>query len=153
VIFDTLRCLFFKETTMSLLTSVLGAVMGGGAQQQNPLLNIALSMLSNNQQGGNGLAGLLGQFQQGGMGNVMESWIGKGQNMPISGDQLQNILGSGQIGQIAQQLGLSNGDASNQLAQLLPNLVDQLTPNGQAPAGGLGNADAMMSMLQSFMKK
>jgi uncharacterized protein YidB (DUF937 family) len=137
---------------MSLLTSVLGAVMGG-QQQQNPLLNIALSMLSNNQQGGSGLAGLLGQFQQGGLGHVADSWIGKGQNLPVSGDQLQQILGSGQIGQIAQQLGLSNGDASNQLAALLPGLIDHLTPHGEAPQAGLGDSDAMMKMLQGFLQK
>jgi uncharacterized protein YidB (DUF937 family) len=157
-IFDTLVFLlskpaFIEERTMSLLTSVLGAVMGG-QQQQNPLLNIALSMLSNNQQGGgSGLAGLLGQFQQAGLGHVADSWIGKGQNMPISGDQLQQILGSGQIGQIAQQLGLSNDQASGQLADLLPSLIDKLTPHGEAPQGGLGDSDAMMKMLQGFMQK
>jgi uncharacterized protein YidB (DUF937 family) len=140
------------EKNMSLLTSVLGAVMGG-QQQQNPLLNIALSMLSNNQQGGSGLAGLLGQFQQAGLGHVADSWVGKGANLPVSGDQLQQILGSGQIGQIAQQLGLSNGEASGQLASLLPSLIDQLTPHGTAPQGGLGDSDAMMKMLQGFMQK
>jgi uncharacterized protein YidB (DUF937 family) len=138
---------------MSLLTSILGAVMGGGQQQQNPLLNIALSMLSNNQQGGSGLAGLLGQFQQAGLGHVADSWIGKGQNLPISGDQLQQILGSGQIGQIAQQLGLSNEQTSGQLADLLPSLIDKLTPHGEAPQGGLGDSDAMMKMLQGFLQK
>jgi uncharacterized protein YidB (DUF937 family) len=137
---------------MSLLNSILGAVMGG-QQQQNPLLNIALSMLSNNQQGGNGLAGLLGQFQQAGLGNIAQSWIGKGENLPISGDQLQQILGSGQIGQIAQQLGLSNEQTSGQLADLLPGLIDKLTPHGEAPEQGLGDSDAIMKMLQGFMQK
>jgi uncharacterized protein YidB (DUF937 family) len=137
---------------MSLLNSILGAVMGG-QQQQNPLLNIALSMLSNNQQGGNGLAGLLGQFQQAGLGNIAQSWIGKGENLPISGDQLQQILGSGQIGQIAQQLGLSNEQTSGQLADLLPGLIDKLTPHGEAPQQGLGDSDAIMKMLQGFMQK
>jgi uncharacterized protein YidB (DUF937 family) len=137
---------------MSLLNSILGAVMGG-QQQQNPLLNIALSMLSNNQQGGNGLAGLLGQFQQAGLGNIAQSWIGKGENLPISGDQLRQILGSGQIGQIAQQLGLSNEQTSGQLADLLPGLIDKLTPHGEAPQQGLGDSDAIMKMLQGFMQK
>jgi uncharacterized protein YidB (DUF937 family) len=143
---------------MSLLTSILGSVMGGGAQQQNPLLNIALSMLSN--QGGagaggaaSGLAGLLGQFQQAGLGHVADSWIGSGQNLPISGDQLSQILGSGQIGQIAQQLGLSHEQTSGQLADLLPGLIDKLTPHGQAPQAGLGTPDAMMSMLQGLLNK
>ncbi len=137
---------------MSLLNSILGAVMGG-QQQQNPLLNIALSMLSNNQQGGSGLAGLLGQFQQAGLGNVVQSWIGKGENLPISGDQLQQILGSGQIAQIAQQLGLSNEQTSGQLADLLPTLIDKLTPHGEAPQQGFGDSDAMMKMLQGFLQK
>jgi uncharacterized protein YidB (DUF937 family) len=110
-------------------------------------------MLSNNQQGGSGLAGLLGQFQQAGLGNVAQSWIGKGENLPISGDQLQQILGSGQIGQIAQQLGLSNEQTSGQLADLLPGLIDKLTPNGEAPQQGLGDSDAMMKMLQGFLQK
>jgi uncharacterized protein YidB (DUF937 family) len=137
---------------MSLLNSILGAVMGG-QQQQNPLLNIALSMLSNNQQGGSGLAGLLGQFQQAGLGSIAQSWVGKGENLPISGDQLQQILGSGQIGQIAQQLGLSNEQTSGQLADLLPSLIDKLTPHGEAPQQGLGDSDAMMKMLQGFLQK
>ena len=152
---------------MSLLTSILGSVLngaaGGGGQQQaqNPLLNIALGMLSNGIQGGgaqgggaaNGLAGLLGAFQQGGLGHVAESWIGNGQNLPISGDQLSQILGSGQLGQIAQQLGISPSQASGQLAEILPGLVDKLTPQGHAPAGGLGDIGAMLSMLQGAMKR
>ncbi len=149
---------------MSLLTSILGAVMGG-QQQQNPLLQIAMSLLANQggqgaQAGGagglgglGGLAGLMGAFQKNGMGNVMDSWIGQGQNMPISGDQLQQILGSGQIGQIAQQLGLSNEQASGQLAGLLPELINHMTPSGQAPAEGFGNADQMMDLLKGFMQK
>lgn len=151
---------------MSLLTSILGSVLSGGGQQQaqNPLLNIALGMLSNGMGGAagggaatgggaaNGLASILGAFQQGGLGHVADSWIGNGQNLPVSGDQLSQILGSGQIGQIAQQLGLSPAQASSQLAEILPGLVDKLTPHGNAPAGGLGDIGSMLSMLQGAMK-
>lgn len=147
---------------MSLLNTILGAagsMMGGQQQQANPLLNIVLGMLANqggNAQGGNalgGLAGLMGQMQNAGLGNVIQSWIGKGDNLPINPQQLQSILGSGQIGQIAQQLGLSEGDTSNQLAQLLPEIIDKLTPDGEVPQQGLGNADQMMNMLGALLKR
>jgi uncharacterized protein YidB (DUF937 family) len=138
---------------MSLLGSILGSVLGGQQQQaQNPLLSIAMSLLANNGQQG-GLQGLMGAFNQAGLGPVLQSWIGSGQNMPISGDQLQQVLGSGALGDIARQLGMSQGEASNQLSALLPELVDKLTPQGQAPQGGLGNANDIMGLLGQLMKK
>jgi uncharacterized protein YidB (DUF937 family) len=138
---------------MSLLGSILGSVLGGQQQQaQNPLLSIAMSLLANNSQQG-GLQGLMGAFNQAGLGPVLQSWIGSGQNMPISGDQLQQVLGSGAIGDIARQLGMSQGDASSQLSALLPELVDKLTPQGQAPQGGLGNATDIMGLLGKMMQK
>jgi uncharacterized protein YidB (DUF937 family) len=72
------------------------------------------------------------------MGDVIGSWVGHGQNAPISGDQLSNVLGSDTIANIAAQLGLSHGEAAGQLSQMLPQVVDRLTPHGQAPEGGLG---------------
>ncbi len=149
---------------MGLLESILGAAAGamGGQQQQqpamNPLLQVALSLLSNgNAQGGvgglGGIQGLLGLFQKSGLGDAAGSWVGTGQNMPVSGDQLMQVLGSGQIGQIASQLGLSQGDAAGQLAQLLPGLIDKLTPQGQAPAQGFGGAEDIMRMIGGMMQQ
>lgn len=151
---------------MSLLDAVLNAVAGAGQNgglsgqgggsllgpgAQGALLNAVIAMLANGQQpGGGGLGGLgdlIGRFTQSGMGDVIGSWIGHGQNAPISGDQLTNVLGSDAIGQIAQQLGLSHGDAAGQLAQILPQLVDRLTPNGQAPAEGLGSMGDILAQL------
>ncbi len=139
---------------MGLLDSVIGA-LGGGAQAggggQSALLNIVMGMLANRsggQQGGvdmgGGLGDLMAKFQQGGMGDVMSSWIGSGQNMPISGDQLSNVLGSDMVGKIASQLGISHGEAAGQLSQVLPQVVDKLTPNGQMPEGGLGDIGAIL---------
>ncbi len=147
---------------MSLLQSILGAAAGAMTGQQqsqsNPLLQVALSLLSNgNAQSGvgglGGLQGLMGLFQNKGLGDVIGSWVGSGQNSGVSGDQLMQVLGSGQIGQIAGQLGLSNGDAANQLAQILPSLIDQLTPQGQAPAQGFGGADDIMKMIGGLMQQ
>ena len=140
---------------MGLLDSVIGALGGGGQAGgggQSALLNIVMGMLANRsggQQGGVGMGGgglgdLMAKFQQGGMGDVMSSWIGSGQNMPISGDQLSNVLGSDMLGKIASQLGISHGEAAGQLSQVLPQVVDKLTPNGQVPEGGLGDIGAIL---------
>jgi uncharacterized protein YidB (DUF937 family) len=135
---------------MGLLDSVLGMVTGGqqGGGGNAALLNIVVGMLANNSQGGGGgLADIVGKFQQAGMGDVVSSWIGTGQNAPVSGDQLHNVLGADTIASIAQQLGLSHGDAAGQLAQILPQVVDKLTPQGQAPAGGLGDIGGLLAQL------
>lgn len=140
-----------------LLGNVIGSALGGGqAGGANPMLNAVIGMLANNAGGGaggamGGLGGLMQQFQGAGLGHVMDSWIGSGDNHAISGDQLTQVLGSGQIGQIAQQLGISHGDAAGQLAQILPQVINHLTPQGQAPAGGLGSAGDIMGMLGGLL--
>lgn len=133
---------------MGLLDSVLGMVTGGQQGGGNAaLISAVVGMLANNSQGGGGLADILGKAQQAGLGDVVSSWVGTGQNMPISADQLHNVLGSDTIANLAQQLGLSHGDAASQLSQVLPQVVDKLTPNGQAPAGGLGDIGSLLAQL------
>lgn len=89
-----------------------------------------------------GLQGLLAKLQSGGLGDAVQSWIGTGANQPVSGDQLGSALGPDLMGMIASQLGGSPAQASGTLADLLPGLIDQLSPKGQLPAdndlGGLG---------------
>lgn len=134
---------------MSLMNSVLGALGGalGGQQAQgsNPLLQVAMSMLAGGGQGA-GLGGLIEAFQRNGLGEQVQSWIGTGQNLPISAEQLQQALGGDQLGNIAQQLGMSQGDASSGLASLLPQLIDTLTPQGAVPKDGV-DLGAIMKML------
>lgn len=124
---------------MGLLDSVLGSLsQGGSGSGGNPLLETVLSLVNNPDTGG--LAGLLQKFQEHGLGNVADSWVSTGKNLPISGDQILEALGSGALGDIASKLGLSTGDVSSQLADLLPGVVDKLTPNGQVPdMGSLGD--------------
>ena len=120
---------------MGLLDSVMGALGGaGGNGGNNAMLDVVMQMLSNKGQGG-GLAGLVQAFQQQGLGEQMNSWIGTGQNLPISPDQIKAALGSGQLGQIAGQLGMNESQAAGGLADLLPQVIDKLTPNGQLPQG------------------
>lgn len=137
---------------MGLLDSVVGGMLGGGAGSGNSqLLQIIMGMLTN--QGGGagagsggmgglggmgstgGLAGLVQQFQRGGLGDVAASWVSTGPNQPVSGEQLQGVFGNDMVAQIAQQLGLSQGDTLGQLSQMLPTVVDKLTPNGELPTG------------------
>lgn len=116
-----------------LAGQVLGGLLGGGqGGQGNQLLQLALALIQN-QQGG--LGGLLQQFQRAGMGDQAASWVSTGENMPISGDQLSQALGGGAIGNIASQLGLSQEQTSGALASVLPQLIDQLTPEGKVTEG------------------
>ena len=116
-------------TLDGLVGNVLGGMLGGTGAQQNPLLQVALRLLQQN----GGISGVLDKFRQGGFADHADSWQSTGQNMPISPSALQEVLGSGAIGQIAQQLGMSHGDAAGGLAQVLPQLIDKFTPEGQVP--------------------
>src|SRR5574343_513182 len=119
---------------MGLLDSVVGALGGGQSAGGNGLLEVAMQLLNNPQTGG--LAGLVNAFQQGGLGEVVNSWVSTGQNLPVSPEQVQSALGNSSLQDIAAQLGVSPEQASGSLAELLPQVVDQLTPNGQLPQGG-----------------
>src|SRR5213593_3840269 len=130
---------------MSLHDSLLGGMMGGAQQAQSPLLQAALQLIQQN----GGLPGIISKFEHGGMAEDAGSWVGTGENIPITGNQLQEILGTGTIGQIAQQLGLSHGDASSGLAQVLPQIIDKLTPTGQVTTG---DDDALKQALAALTK-
>ena len=119
---------------MGMLDGLLGSLMGGMTSdgtggRQSPLLQIALQLMQQN----GGLQGMLGKFQQAGYGAQADSWVSTGQNQPISADALSQVLGSGQLSQIAQQLGLSQGAVAGGLASVLPQVVDKMTPQGQVP--------------------
>jgi len=129
-----------------LLDDVLGmAGMGSAAQPQQHagVLGMLLSYISSPQVGG--ISGLQQMFQQNGLGNIVSSWIGNGQNLPISSDQLQNVLHGSALENIATQSGMNMGQISSLLSQMLPNLVDKLTPNGQVPDAG-----ALSQMMKGF---
>jgi uncharacterized protein YidB (DUF937 family) len=80
-----------------------------------------------------GLGGLLDRLQKGGLGDVASSWVGSGQNQPVSPNKLGPALGSDIIKTLAQRTGLSEEELTRQLSQILPNVVDKLTPAGRLP--------------------
>lgn len=77
-----------------------------------------------------GIQALLERFQQGGLGAIVESWIGNGGNQPVSADQVTNALGSPAIADLAAKLGIEPQAASNLIAEHLPKMVDTLSPSG-----------------------
>ena len=114
------------------LVGELGGSLEGDAGAHQDLLQGVMGMFANS----GGLAGLASAFQQGGLGHLVSSWISTGQNLPISAAQIMQVLGSDRIGQLAAKAGMSPQAAGASLAQLLPSLVDRMTPNGQIPQGG-----------------
>jgi len=121
---------------MGLLDEITGSAMSGMlGNSSNPLVHSAMEMIQN-QPGG--LAGLIQNFEQKGMGGMVQSWVANGPNPPVSSDQLTHVLGSDAIKNLAAKAGISPDQAGSQLAALLPGLIDKLTPNGHAgDAGGL----------------
>ena len=144
---------------MGLLDGLLGNFMGGANNSggSNSLVQIAMQMLSNKGGGGSsggtlermgGLSGIVSAFQQGGLGHLADSWVGTGENLPVSGDQLSQILGSDKISEIASQLGISQDDAAGGLATILPELINHITPNGELPANHSMIGDAFAKLLR-----
>ena len=119
---------------MSLLDQVVGALAGGESGGGSTLLQTVLQLVNNPQTGG--LEGLIRSFQQGGLGDIVNSWVAKGQNLPVSGEQIESVLGGSVLQDLAGQLGVSPQQASGSLADVLPQLIDQMTPNGELPQGG-----------------
>ena len=118
---------------MGLLDDVMGmAGMGSTANAQSPqhagALAAVLEYINSPQVGG--ISGLQQMFQQKGLGGVIASWIGTGQNLPISPDQLQNVLHSDALQNIVAKTGMDQAQIATVLSQMLPHLVDQMTPNG-----------------------
>ena len=117
---------------LDTLVGELGGSLEGNAGAHQDLLQGVMGMFANR----GGLAGLVSMFQQKGLGSLVASWISTGQNLPVSAAQITDALGSEQLGQLAAKVGLSPQAAGAGLAQLLPTLVDRMTPNGQIPQGG-----------------
>ena len=119
---------------MGLFDEVAGGILRqvfSSQDAQSGMLEAIMGLLKNSESGG--LEGLVNAFNEKGLGDVMSSWIGKGENLPITPEQIQQVLGSGQVQQIAEKLGISPDEASSGLAELLPRIVDKLSPEGSMP--------------------
>lgn len=131
------------DSAMNILHGNQSGMMDSGTR----LLQTALSLLADNGQTG-GLQGLVERFKEAGLGNVIQSWIGTGENVPITNEQLRQVLDKGQLQQMSEETGLNENEVTHQLSGVLPGLVDKLTPAGHIPQGGLGN---MSNLLDHFI--
>ncbi len=95
----------------------------------NPTIGHVMEII--NQQPG-GLSGLVQNFHDKGLGSIVSSWVGSGQNLPISAEQIQTAMGSGMVAQLAAKAGITPEEASSRLSQFLPTIIDKLTPQGHA---------------------
>ena len=135
---------------MSFLEDMAGKEMSSMlSSSSNPMASSVIQML-NNQPGG--LSGLLQQFHDKGLGGLVTSWVSTGQNLPISADQIQHVLGSEQVKELAAKAGISPEVASSHLAEFLPMLIDKLTPNGQVPQASSSLLESGLSMLKGLAK-
>jgi uncharacterized protein YidB (DUF937 family) len=108
---------------------LVGKLFSGG--DKNKLFESIIGIINNPQKGG--LSGLVQMFQDKGLGDTVSSWISTGKNLPVSADQIKQALGSDQIQQISEHVGVSQEEASTGLADLLPEIIDKLTPDGKMP--------------------
>jgi uncharacterized protein YidB (DUF937 family) len=123
---------------MGLFDDLVGKVVGavkGSPGQEGGLAAGVMGLLTNQDTGG--LAGLVQTFKQQGLGDIISSWVGTGTNAPITPDQVQDVLGGDAIQQLAEKSGVSVEAAKAQLAELLPSLIDKVTPEGKIPEGSL----------------
>ena len=147
-----------------ILSNVAGSVLSGGQSQQggNPLDVLVSSLGAGSQTRGNdllgavmsivqqngGLPGIVNMLRNNGLGQQADSWVGTGANAGVSAEQMTQVFGGSGLGNLASQLGTSPGQAGSILSQILPELVNQLTPNGQIPENHSDLIEQGLSMLR-----
>jgi uncharacterized protein YidB (DUF937 family)/LysM repeat protein len=120
---------------MSYFTDIVQRLTGGdpdsAKQQSRGLVEGLLDMLQD--ESGGGIDGIQQKFRQHGLGDLLSSWIGTGQNRPMSPDQVVDVLGRERVEALSQRAGIPETQAANVLSQFLPELIDKLTPEGRVP--------------------
>ncbi len=117
---------------MGILDSVTSA-LGMGGSKQNDIMSVVMGLLGQS----GGLNSLIGQFTSKGLGDVVSSWVGTGKNLPVSADQIKNVLGDDTVKDMAAKTGMDTHELTGQLSDLLPQIVDKLTPDGKVGEGDI----------------
>jgi uncharacterized protein YidB (DUF937 family) len=136
---------------MGLLDSILGAGSGktDGAGGATAVVGVLSALLAQS----GGLQGLANKFSQHGQGDTFSSWVGTGENQPVSSTQIQSVLGAEQVQALATKMGIDPAQASHFLAEYLPKVVDKLTPEGKVDPSANhqeGLANLIPALLQSI---
>lgn len=129
---------------MGLLDSLAGGVLEKVMGEKGAMAQVAMDMLNQN----GGLSGVLEKFKENGLAEQAASWVGKGENLPISADQIASVLGSSQLGEIATKFGIDPNTLSAQIAEHLPTIIDKLTPDGEVT----NEPNNLLSVLMGMLK-
>jgi uncharacterized protein YidB (DUF937 family) len=129
---------------MGLLDGLAGQVLGKMMGEKGGMAQVALEMFNQN----GGLSGILDKFKEGGLAEQAASWVGKGENMAISADQISSVLGSGAIAEMAAKFGIDPATLSAQIAEHLPTVVDKLTPDGEVTNDSGNLLSTVLGMLK-----
>jgi uncharacterized protein YidB (DUF937 family) len=128
---------------MGLLDDVVGAALGkSGSGLSSPIAMALMALLASRMSASaqtpqgplGGLGALIDRFRNNGFEDAINSWVGTGQNQAISPGQLRQALGQETVEDLSQRTGLPHGDLLSQLSNILPGVVDRLTPNGRLPS-------------------
>ncbi|SNS69594.1 protein of unknown function [Noviherbaspirillum humi] len=132
---------------MAMLDRTYGSLTDGRQYLLQPdtrLLQTALALIADTGQLG-GMQGFADAFRQAGLGHIVDSWIAPGENLPVSTAQLEMVLDDGHLRQISEETGLPRDETVEALGEMLPRLVDRVTPDGAVPPGGLGDVAALLA--------
>jgi uncharacterized protein YidB (DUF937 family) len=132
--------------TSGAAATVAGAATGGGGMVAGSAEEGAVGALLG--EGGSQLPALLDKFGAGGLGDAVASWVSKGSNLPVSADQIKTVLESDQVAAVAGKLGISEDAAAAKIADVLPGIIDKVTPDGVVP-----DPDALAANLTGLIKK
>jgi len=129
---------------MGLFDSLAGAVLSNMGGDKGAMVQIAMDLFKQN----GGLEGVVAKFNEAGLAEQAASWISKGENLPISAEQVIEVLGRDSIAGIAEKLTLSPSDISEKIAEYLPQAIDKMTPNGEVDSNSGNLLTAVMGMLK-----
>ncbi len=136
---------------MGFLGQILGSVLSSSGPQSNEAaaLEGVVQLIQHPSVGG--VAGLVSKFQGAGLGQIAQGWVSNGPNPPVTAAQITQVIGQQRIAEFAQKLGIPPDQAVQHLAQLLPHVIDHLTPNGVAPTGQTAEAEVFNLLKSKFL--
>jgi uncharacterized protein YidB (DUF937 family) len=129
---------------MGLFDRIAGAALGKLGGDKGAMVQVAMDLFNQN----GGLEGILEKFKAAGFSAEEASWVSKGENLPISAEQIKQVLGSGTLADIAAKLGTSPSDIGNKIAEYLPQVIDKMTPNGEVDANSANLMSALLGLLK-----
>jgi uncharacterized protein YidB (DUF937 family) len=132
---DIIRSAFPDGNVPKQLTDIVGALLGSDVLTGGGAGQTAQPTTDTSEVGGllGGLGGLLNKLEQGGLSNQTKSWVGTGQNQPVSPGQLGSALGANIVKTLSQMTGVSEDQLTKTLSQGIPVIINTLTPNGRLP--------------------